>query len=251
MEAIKKALPSVFTSLNLIAGCISIVFCISHKDLTIAGYFILLAAFFDFVDGFVARMVNHISDFGKELDSLADVVSFGVAPAMIIFYLISLSYVKTSPGSDFDSYHPAPMQGIIMVSAFLVAAFSALRLAKFNLDPGQVKNFKGLPVPANALFFAALGFTAENSQAIPGGEMVFNRIFLLAVIAISCFLLVSNIGMFSLKFTTYGVRSNYLRYIFLLLSVLMLIVFGLPALAPVIILYILMSQINNWFVKMV
>jgi CDP-diacylglycerol--serine O-phosphatidyltransferase len=250
MSYIKRGLPSLFTSLGLISGCISIVVSVSRGDLNLAGYFIFAAAVFDFTDGMVARVLNQISDFGKQLDSLADVVSFGVAPAMILYRLLLLSHVGSSPDADFDVMNPTFSASVLLYSAFLVAVFSALRLAKFNLDPGQLKNFKGLPTPANALFIAALGFIAESSHEIPLSGLAFSRYFLLPVILFSCYLLVSDIRMFSLKFSSFGFRQNSIRYVFLLLAAGLLIIYGLPGLAPVIILYIIMSLVNNWFVRM-
>jgi CDP-diacylglycerol--serine O-phosphatidyltransferase len=197
-----------------------------------------------------ARLFHSITEFGKQLDSLADVISFGVAPSMILYRLLLLSYVGSSPGSDFDVVNPLPGQSLVLYSSFLIAAFSALRLAKFNLDVKQVKNFRGLPTPANALFMIALGFIAESNKALPLEDLVFNRIFLLITIVVSCYLLVSNINMFSLKFTTFGLRGNSLRYLFILLAGILLLVYGLPGLAGIIILYILMSMLNDWFVKM-
>lgn len=240
----KKGLPSFFTSLGLIAGCISIVFSIGYGNLTLAGYLILIAAFFDFIDGFTARIVNNVSEFGKQLDSLADVVSFGVAPSMILYRLLLLSYVKSSPGANFDVVNPDFPEVIFMYSAFIVAVFSALRLAKFNLDPAQQKNFKGLAVPANALFIAGLGFAAE--KIIPASTLILTRGFLLSVILISSFLLVSNIAMFSLKFSSYGFRENSFRYLFLLSAAVLLIIFRFPGLSFVVVVYVLMSLINNW-----
>ena len=250
LTTIKNGLPSFFTSLGLISGCISIVICISRGDLNLAGYFILAAAVFDFVDGMVARVLHSISAFGKQLDSLADVVSFGVAPAMILYRLILLSYVKSTPGADFDVMQPTLGESVILYSAFLIAVFSALRLAKFNLDPEQVKNFKGLPTPASALFITAIGFIAESSRELPFKDMIFNRYFLLAVVLFLCFFLVSAISMFSLKFSSFSFRKNILRYLLLLFAAILLVAYGLPGLAPVILLYIVLSMVNNWFVKM-
>jgi CDP-diacylglycerol--serine O-phosphatidyltransferase len=247
---IKKGLPSFFTSLGLITGCISIVISVAYGNLSLAGYFILAAAFFDFTDGLVARVFNSITAFGKQLDSLADIVCFGVAPAMILYRLILLSFVKSSPGADFDVMNPPPAESVMLYCAFLVTVFSAFRLAKFNLDPEQVKNFKGLPTPANALFIAALGFIAESSRDFPMKEAIFNRYFLLAVIVLTCYFLVSRISMFSLKFSSFGIRKNLMRYIFLLCSAGLLLAYRLPGLAPVIVLYILLSVVNSWFVRM-
>lgn len=250
MNRIRKGIPSFFTSLGLISGCVSIVISISQGDLNVAGYFILAAAVFDFIDGMVARALDQITAFGKQLDSLADVVSFGVAPAMILYRLLLLSHVGSSPGADFDVMNPTLGESVILYSAFLVTVFSALRLAKFNLDPEQIKNFRGLPTPANAIFICALGFVAESSREFPLASLAFNRYFLLMVIVFSCYLLVSNVRMFSLKFSSFGIQKNYLRYIFLLLAAGLLLVYRLPGLAPVIVLYIIMSLANNWFVNM-
>ena len=250
MKYITNGLPSLFTSLGLIMGCISIVIAVTNGNLTVAGYFILAAAVFDFLDGLAARALKSISSFGKQLDSLADVVSFGVAPAMILYRLILLSYVGGSHGTDFDVMNPTLGQSVILYSAFLVAVFSALRLAWFNLDPDQVKNFKGLPTPANAILIAAIGFVAESSLEFPFARIIFNRYFLLVFIALSCYLLVSTVSMFSLKFSSLGIRKNLLRYLFLLFSVVLIAAYGLPALAPIIVLYILMSLFNNLVVKM-
>jgi len=250
MRNIYKSLPSLFTCLGLISGCISVVISTTRGDLNLAGYFIIASAILDFMDGMVARLFNSITEFGKQLDSLADMVSFGVAPSMILYRLILLSYVGSSPDSDFDVMNPHPGQNLVLYSAFLVAAFSALRLAKFNLDAKQVKNFRGLPTPANALFIIAMGFISEANRTLPLEDLVFNRTFLLITIVLSCFLLVSNISMFSLKFTTFAIRENSLRYLFIFLTGILLLVYGLPGLAGVIILYILISLLNNWLVKM-
>jgi CDP-diacylglycerol--serine O-phosphatidyltransferase len=250
MEPIKKGIPSFITSIGLISGCISIVVSISYKDLTLAGYFILIAALLDFADGFAARMLNRITEFGKQLDSLSDVISFGVAPAMILFRLMELSFVKNAPDANFDYMHPEALQAVILYSTFSVAVFSALRLAKFNLDPEQAKSFRGLAVPANALLIAGLGFSAETDILLPGTEIILSQAFLLIWTIISCYLMVSNIRMFSLKFSTYGFRENSIRYIFLLLAVLLLLIFKWPGLTPVIILYIILSVINNRFAGM-
>ncbi|HLO58363.1 MAG TPA: CDP-diacylglycerol--serine O-phosphatidyltransferase [Bacteroidales bacterium] len=237
----KRGLPSFFTSLGLISGCISIVFSIAYGNLTLAGYFILIAAFFDFIDGFTARMVNAISDFGKQLDSLADVVSFGVAPSMIIYQIIELAFVQSS--TSFDKYNPTTGQHIILFSSFILAVFSALRLAKFNLDPGQSKSFRGLPVPANAIFFAGIGFIVESNVWL-SHQIVSSVWILLALVVLFSYLQVSNIRMFSLKFSSYGFKANAVQYLFLLVSAVLLVLFHLPALSPIIVLYVLVSVVT-------
>jgi CDP-diacylglycerol--serine O-phosphatidyltransferase len=241
----KKGLPCLFTSLGLVAGCISIVLSVSYGNLTMACYFILIAAFFDFIDGFTARMVDGVSEFGKQLDSLADVVSFGVAPSMILYRLILLSFVISTPDARFDVVNPYAGQQAVMFSTFIIAVFAALRLAKFNLDPGQSKSFRGLPVPANALFIAGLGFAAESSRSFPGPDILFSKWFLLGVVVVFSFLMVSNIRMFSLKMASYKIKDNLVPYIFLLFSLIFLIIFQLPGLSLVILLYILMSVVTS------
>lgn len=241
----KKGLPSFFTSLGLIAGCISIVLSVSYGNLTMACYFILIASFFDFIDGFTARLVNGISEFGKQLDSLADVVSFGVAPAMILYRLVLLSYVISAPDARFDVVNPEAGQQVILFSTFIIAVFAALRLAKFNLDPGQSKSFKGLPVPANAIFIAGLGFAAEIPHSFPGPGILFSRWFLLGVVIVFSLLMVSNIPMFSLKMSSYKIKDNLVQYVFLLFTVVLLVIFQLPGLSLIILLYLLMSVIKG------
>jgi CDP-diacylglycerol--serine O-phosphatidyltransferase len=246
MKIIAKGLPSFFTSLALISGCISVVISTTRGDLTLAGYFILISAALDFVDGMAARLLHSISEFGKQLDSLADVVSFGVAPAMILYSLILHSFTG---GSGSEAGDLLPWQVVILYSPFLVAVFSALRLAKFNLDLKQVKSFRGLPTPANALFIIALGFASESRFCFLK-ENVHNLPFLLATIVLSCFLLVCNLQMFSLKLSSFGLKGNSLRYLLIMCSLLLLAIYGLSALAAIILLYILLSLANNWFVKM-
>jgi CDP-diacylglycerol---serine O-phosphatidyltransferase len=239
-------LPSFFTSLALISGCISVVISTTRGDLTLAGYFVLVSAVLDFVDGMAARLLHSMSEFGKQLDSLADVISFGVAPAMILYRLILHSFTGGSlPGAgELD-----PWQVAILYSPFLVAAFSALRLAKFNLDLKQVKNFRGLPTPANALFIIALGFASESGFSFMK-EIVYNLPFLLITIVLSCFMLVCNLPMFSLKLSSFGIKENSMRYLLVIASLILLVIFRLPALAAIILLYIFLSLADNLIVKM-
>jgi CDP-diacylglycerol--serine O-phosphatidyltransferase len=246
MNFIAKGLPSFFTSLALLSGCISVVVSTTRGDLTLAGYFVLISAALDFVDGMAARLLHSMSEFGKQLDSLADVISFGVAPAMILYRLILYSFTGGSFPGQGDLL---PWQVVILYSPFLVAVFSALRLAKFNLDLKQVKSFRGLPTPANALFIIALGFASESRFPFLR-EIAGNLYFLLLTIVLSCFMLVCNLPMFSLKLSSFGVRENSLRYLLVVCAVVLLAVLRLPALAAIILLYILLSLVDNRFVKM-
>ncbi len=248
MRAINRIIPSVLTCLGLLAGCISIVY--SSKDMiTYAGYFIIAAAVFDFLDGLLARILNSVSEFGIQLDSLTDIVSFGVAPSMILYGLIIRSLVEIAPDSGFNLASPAFSKLLIMYMAFLVAVFSALRLARFNIDPAQKNEFKGLPVPASGLLIASIGIVSEVSKNLPFQDIILNLYFLLGLIIIICFLLVSNIPMFSLKFRNASFRDNSIRYIFLVVSAVIIILFKIPGIAPVVILYILISVFMRAFKK--
>lgn len=241
---IRKAIPGIFTLSGLVAGCISIVYSL-NGDLYIGGIMILIAGLFDFLDGMAARALDSISEFGKQLDSLADVVSFGVAPAMIMKQLMQYALTGNEPGSSFDMNSLAFEDTVLIYTPFLIAAFSALRLAAFNLDTEQQNNFKGLPTPANAMFFAGIGFMAEEEYGILTGIILFNEWILLAIIVLSCALLVSRFGMFSLKFKTFSFRENIIRYSFLLLSVILLVFIGLPALSMIVLMYIIFSILDN------
>ena len=250
----KKAIPSVLTCLALISGCISIVYSLQKEMLVSAGYFILVAAVFDYLDGFFARLLNSVSNFGIHLDSLSDIVSFGIAPSMIVYRLILFTLVNTAHGSDLDIDSPGIENELILYSAFLIGVFSALRLARFNIDNEQKTYFKGLPTPASAILIASTGINSDiyflpfkNNENIYN---IYSLISLIALIIVVCFLLVSNIRMFSLKFAGTSFKGNSIRYIFLILSALIIIFYGISGLAPVIALYILMSLVNNWFVKM-
>lgn len=216
----KKHIPNAITCCNLICGCIATVQAIQgHAD--VALLFIVIGAIFDFFDGMTARLLHVSSPIGKELDSLADVVTFGVAPSAIIFAYLQSEY-STAEAS----------------MAFIMAAFSALRLAKFNLDERQALGFIGLPTPANALFWGALSIGIDGMEYAP--------YIVMAAVPVSCYLLVSEIPMFALKFKSWGWKGNEVKYIFLLtcipLFVIPLILFqSIIGLAAVIAWYVILS----------
>jgi len=241
---IRKALPSFVTSLGLLSGCLSVAFAASG-NLFAAGILILMASLFDFADGLVARLLHSISEFGKQLDSLADVVSFGVAPAMILRQLMGLSIDWNQADVLSDAGGSGAVIFLLTYSPFLIVVFSALRLARFNLDKDQSHGFKGLATPANALWAAGLGFMAEEGRFLLSGDRPGNPWIYLGFTLVSCALLVSNIPMFSLKFKTYGIRGNIVRYVFLAVSAVLLGIKGLPALTWIIVLYVALSMTNN------
>ena len=251
-----KNIPNSFTSFNLISGCIAIGLAF-HGMLSYAGYFILIAAVFDFFDGMVARALKVHSEIGKELDSLADVVSFGVAPSFILLQLMASSLMPNDVFlgffETFSSNEIPPLTKIFvyrnvvgfgfwtyffLAVPLLVAVFSAIRLAKFNVDTRQTTSFIGLPTPANAIFIMSLGFISENA-ANPGIQgIILHPMTLLFVSVISAYLLVCEMPMFALKFKNFSLRDNALKYGFIAASILLLAFYRLYALPMVILLYI-------------
>ena len=223
-----RNIPNAISCLNLFCGCLSIVWAFSGR-LDLAACWILAAAVFDFFDGFVARMLKAYSDLGKQLDSLADVVSFGVAPASIMYNLLLASI------SQYEWAYPVGW--LIAFSAYLIAVFSALRLAKFNIDTRQSDSFIGLPTPANAIFICSLAFISR--------DIYINIFFLLAATIVFSYLLVAELPFFSLKFKSFDWKSNRIRYILGAVSALTLSFFQLKGLSIVILLYILLSVISN------
>ncbi len=201
-----KQIPNDITGLNLFSGCVSIVFAF-QQNFEYSFYFIILAAVFDFFDGFAARLLKVSSDIGKELDSLSDVVSFGVAPSMMLF-----GFFKTIDFEIIGSFSK-----FIPYTAFIIPVFSALRLAKFNLDTRQSVSFIGLPTPANALFFASFVFL-PNTQ-----NLIHHPITIMVLICLFSYLLISEIPMFSLKFKSWNIKDNMAKYLFLVYVVIILI----------------------------
>lgn len=231
-NAITRHIPNTITCLNLFSGCIACVMAFESKYELALG-FIILSAIFDFFDGMSARLLNAPSPIGKELDSLADDVSFGVAPALIIF-----SFLKES-----SMIYPPFLEGVreyVPYIAFFIAVFSALRLAKFNIDERQTSSFIGLPTPANALFWGSL--------IVGSGEFILmhiNVLIIIALIFLFSWLLVAEIPMFALKIKDLSWQNNKIRYFFILVSIPLLIVFKLSGIAAVIAWYILLSLVTQ------
>jgi len=222
----KKHFPNFITCLNLICGCFAVFFsfkAIMFGDFSIPLYFILAAALFDFLDGLVARLLKAYSDMGKQLDSLADMISFGLAPGALIVAMIGRTAVEVPDWLPF--------------AGFIIPVFSAWRLAKFNIDERQATGFLGLPTPANALFFGGLAYSYS-------AFFIEQPYLLIGIAVIFSVLLVSNISMFSLKFKNLKLKGNEIRYIFLFCALLLIIILKQDALPAIILLYILLSVIS-------
>ncbi len=238
---IVKHIPNFITSLNVFSGSCAIVFAFSDK-LHIAAICILIAAVFDFLDGLAARLLHAYSAMGKELDSLADVVSFGVAPAAIVFNLFMIHQ---------DTYQIMFLQenSFFYFSAFIIAVFSALRLAKFNIDTRQTTSFIGMPTPANAIFWASFPLILYYNPDSFISNILVHPYVLFGLIIISSFLLISEIPMFSLKMKSFKFSENYTQYIFLILSIILFVFLNIIAIPFVILLYIITSIFFNLIIK--
>ena len=230
-NAIVRQIPNAITCCNLISGCMA-TGAAFYGNYQWAILMIIIGAVFDFFDGMSARLLHVSSPIGKELDSLADVVTFGVAPSAMIFYL---SHEVVYP--EFMQ----PLRGVMPYTAFLMAAFSALRLAKFNLDTRQTTSFIGLPTPANALFWGSLifgnyGFLVSHR---------FNAMFLFLFMLLFCFLLVAEIPLFALKFKNLSWKDNKIKYIFIVTCIPMIIVFKYSCFAAIIAWYVILSLFSS------
>jgi CDP-diacylglycerol---serine O-phosphatidyltransferase len=216
-------IPNFITCLNLFSGCVAVLlaFKANYQGAFIA---ILVAAVFDFFDGFAARLLKAYSPMGKELDSLADMVSFGLAPGIIVYSLLTEANV-----CEWLPY-----------LAFLIPVFSGLRLAKFNIDDRQTSSFIGMPTPANAIFWSGLAFSYSTL-------LVQNYWALIILTVAFSYLLVAEIPMFALKVKNLAWKDNQIQYIFLIVTVALLAVFQLNAFAPIIGWYILLSVITAIF----
>lgn len=233
----KKHIPNSLTCCNLICGCMA-TGAAFYGHYQWAVLMIILGAVFDFFDGMVARALGVSSPIGKELDSLADVVTFGVAPSAVIFHLFhEVHYPDVLASLHFSLFtFQFSFTKLLPYTAFLMAAFSALRLAKFNLDERQHYGFIGLPTPANALFWGSL-VLGEHAFLV---SQKFNAVFLLLFVVLFCMLLVSEVPMLALKFRNFTWRDNRERYIFLL-GCLALLPLGALSLATIIIWYVVVS----------
>lgn len=230
-NSIIRNIPNAITCCNLISGCIATGYAFM-LDARTALIWIIIGAAFDFFDGMSARLLKVSSPIGKELDSLADDITFGFAPSAIVFSQLSVM--------DYPAFLE-PTRNILPYIAFIMAAFSALRLAKFNLDERQTTSFIGMPTPANALFWGSLIVGAAD--VLESSPWMVPAVILL--IFLCSYVLVSEIPMFALKFKQWGWKGNEVKYIFLITCVPLLIIFGISAFAIIIAWYVILSVYLN------
>lgn len=225
----------MLTIANLLAGCAAIVFTLQYHAYETAFWLIIAAAVFDFLDGFAARLLKQTSPLGVQLDSLADDVTFGLAPAVVMYdlYIHSTSYYGLDP----------EVMGWLKWGVLIIAAFSVLRLAKFNIDTTQSAEFEGLPTPANALMLMSLAVLAET------GKVVLHQEAILLISLAASLLLISPIRMFALKFKSFGIKGNELRYGFIVAAIALIILVPAYSLLAIIVLYIALSTLRWVFMR--
>ena len=252
-----KQIPNIFTLLNLFFGCIAIVFALQTESviiyvndefsgssfnipekLTWAAIFIGIAAVVDFLDGFVARLLHATSDMGKQLDSLADVVSFGVAPGVILYQLLRFSFAREENGLEVSM--------VWLVPAFILSCAAAYRLAKFNLDETQSYNFKGLPTPAVGLLIASFPLILHFNSATFGiGNILINKWVIYGLIILLSYLMVSNIVFMGMKFKDFTIKNNLPKVILILIAVISAVFLQWIAVPVIFISYFVLSLINK------
>lgn len=236
---IRKNIPNFITCLNVVSGSLAVLFAIKG-ELTVSVILIIAAAIFDFFDGMAARLLKAYSPMGKELDSLADMISFGLAPGALMMVMLEYSLfginVRAENFSDLSFWEVAGIS-----TSLLIPVFSALRLAKFNIDSRQAESFIGLPTPANALFIAALALITVHGRYDILDTFILQPIVLILITLTMSLLLVSELPMFALKFKNLSWKENKIRFIFLIISAALILIFNIYGIAASIICFILIS----------
>ncbi|MFN6074547.1 MAG: CDP-alcohol phosphatidyltransferase family protein [Fluviicola sp.] len=255
--------PNLITAGNLLCGIFAIILAFAGR-IDIAPYFIFAAAILDFFDGFAARLLKQHSELGKQLDSLADVISFGLAPGIILFITLIYSLWTFDKNPLLPDYtesftvfstleqivlHPSVNLSWVLIS-LLIPVFSMFRLAKFNIDTRQSDSFIGLPTPANTIFFMTfpLVLSSEINKTGWAHDLIIqlmNPWIIIPMILIMCYLLIAELPLFALKFKSFGWKGNEIRFIFLITCGILIFTLGWWSLAIIILLYLILSIINN------
>lgn len=236
----KKHIPNILTSMNVLSGCIACVMAFNGNYLWVV-IWVITGAVFDFFDGFSARLLKAYSPLGKELDSLADMVSFGLAPALTVFHFLSQNNTLGSPLFVFADGTQFYIRELIPYISFLLVIFSGLRLAKFNIDERQTSTFIGLPTPANALFWISFCLGASHMDELMQLFLVYPTLILIVAFSI---LMIAEIPMFSLKIKNLNFKGNELRYLLVIFMIVAVALWGALGIAGGIILYIVLSVIS-------
>lgn len=242
---IKRHIPNLITLLNLFSGSLAVIFAVKG-NLVLAAIFVAAGIFFDFFDGLAARLLDVKSEVGLQLDSLADVVTSGVVPGIVMYQLLTKALPASGGlGSDWNSsvfdiqIKPFALIGLLIILA------SAYRLAKFNVDERQTDSFIGLPTPANALLILSLPLILTYQPGPFISSLLLNEWFLVALTLISCYLLNAELPLFALKFSNWGFRENKMRYFFIATCLILIVIFQFIAIPLILLLYVLLSIISN------
>ncbi len=241
----KKHIPNIITLFNLFCGSLAVIFAV-HDNLYAAAVFVVLGIIFDFFDGFAARILNVKSELGVQLDSLADMITSGLVPGIVLFKLLERSTGKfmtitdvSMSNWDMSSVNYWPLLGLLVTLA------SCYRLAKFNIDTRQTSSFIGLPTPANTLFIISLPLILQTSSIDWLTVFILNKWFLIGLTVVSCYILNAELPLFSLKLKSLSFKENALVYSFLLVCIVLLFVLQYLAIPVIILLYVLLSVISN------
>jgi CDP-diacylglycerol--serine O-phosphatidyltransferase len=241
----KKHIPNIITLLNLFCGCIAVIFAVEN-NLFLAAAFVVLGIIFDFFDGFAARLLNVKSELGLQLDSLADMITSGLVPGIVMFKLLEkttspfpVNFEMVSQGYQTTQYSFLPLIGLLITLA------SCYRLAKFNIDTRQTDSFIGLPTPANTLLILSLPLILMSNDIEWVANLILNKWVLIGITLLSCYLLNAELPLFSLKMKTYSFKENITTYLFLLTCILLLVVLSYVAIPLIIMLYVLLSIVIN------
>ncbi|MGY5352989.1 CDP-alcohol phosphatidyltransferase family protein [Wenyingzhuangia sp. IMCC45533] len=235
-----KFIPNLLTLLNLLCGCLAVIFAINYQiEYTVA--LVMLGIFFDFFDGFAARLLKVQSELGKQLDSLADMVTSGVVPGLVMVQMI----LKSLDQKPLIGIHNLDQFSILAMLGLSITMASCYRLANFNIDENQKEGFIGLPTPANTLLILSLPLMQVYSDYQYVSYIVDNTYALLLLTALSCYLLNARIALFALKFKSFGYKDNKIKYIFLCISLALIIAIKLASIPAIILVYLLLSLITN------
>lgn len=240
-----RHLPQVLTMFNVFSGCIAVVFAVLN-ELHLAALFVIIGIFFDFFDGLAARVLKAQSELGIQLDSLADMITCGLVPGIVMFQLLGMSHTG---GWNVSAFNPGLRDGplgwetLFPFLGFLITMASAYRLARFNIDEDQVSSFIGLPTPANALLIISLPLILLYQGNDSLNTLILNPWFLTIMTLLSSFLLNARIPLFALKFKTWSFRDNALRYVFLLVSLVFLMTMKYLAVIAIVLFYVLSSLV--------
>ena len=244
-----RHIPNIITLLNLFCGCVAVVFAVLNQ-LELAALFVFLGIIFDFFDGLAARLLNVQTDFGIQLDSLADMITSGLVPGIVMFQLLAMSMtggwnVDLSPEIANNTFWVALKVAPLPFFGFLITLASAYRLARFNIDEDQATSFVGLPTPANTLLILSLPLILlyQNNDIL--NSIILNQWFLIGTTLLSSFLLNAKIELFALKFKNWGFKDNSQRYIFIIISLVLLLTMKFMAIPAIVLFYILSSVVGN------